>query len=489
MQNRKLYKLLALFSEEERSGFAAYLSSPLFNSSPTLIRFYALWQERLLGRGQLDPGSHYAENLLAGSKLIPERMDKYCSGLYKKALDFLAVQEFQKSTFSRMEMAAKALEHREGLRKQWEEQRQHMQEHLEQSPASADKKLQHLRFTWKSAESRIHTRETKSLWQEDFKDLHQAADSYYYLQKLRLACATTNARLIYKQEEDPAREFLQSFRQQKDKLNLDPLTEAYWLALNMISEEGEGQFFQQLFALLQDQGHSFSGQDARELFNYALNYCLRRGNKGEVQFQKYSAALYRELLTKEIILIEGKLPAQTMKNIVVIHCMVGEMDWVEGFLEEFKDRLLSGTDPHLIVYNQAVLAFYREQYPQAIEGFKKVISQLKGDVFYEIDARIYLLKAYFEDYNQLSMEGVDEMYRMYDSFRIYIDRNQKISRQHKLRYGNFIREFKRFMKILERKPLQRDRLQKLHKQVSETELMVNKSWFLEKLKTYQKPAL
>ena len=41
------------------------------------------------------------------------------------------------------------------------------------------------------------------------------------------------------------------------------------------------------------------------------------------------------------------------------------------------------------------------------------------------------------------------MFRLYDSFRLYIDRNKKISPTHKAQYRNLVRLFKRFIELLQ----------------------------------------
>ena len=480
MRNRKLYHLLALLSEEERKDFAHYLASPLFGGTKTMRRFYGLWVERVWGNE--NGGEMNAAALLRGSKLKPGRMDKYCSGLSKLLLDFMALGEYRASEQAALEKAADALEKRGAPRRSWDALRDSLQAHIDASPASADRLLRELQFKWKETEARIHTRETRELWKEDFRGLHDAIDRYYQLQKLKLALATANARLIFQQDEDPAKEFVREFSRRPDLDQLPPLTQAYWTAFQLYTTTDSDAHFHSLFTLLQAHVAQFALDEQQELFGYALNYAMQRGNRGEVRYQQYTAALYRELLQEGILLVEGRLPPKDLKNIVVIHCVVGELDWVEAFLETYRDRLTPSSDPLVITYNQGVLAFYRGEHPTAIRLMKQVISQLKDDVFYELDSRIYLLKAYFEHLPYLEMEEIDEMYRMHDSFRIYLSRNDKISHVHKARYGNFLRDFRQFMRLIEKKPLPRERLESLLAEVGEVDLMVNKSWFQDKIK-------
>lgn len=495
MRERKVYGLLALLTREEHALLIKYLGSDLFEASKTLQVFFQLWLKKVLlpdleGLGAAD---FSPEEFMDGTKLLPGRIDKYCSQLYKVLLDFFAFRHFQQSGSLRLEFVADELEKRGAPRKEWEAQRERLLREINATKLSSEKFYRQLQFQWKDAEARIHSRETQSLWKEDFRSLHEATDRYYYLQKLKLACATANARLIYnhprEHSEAPGLKFLENLDEGDARKLLDSLGFSYWLTLKLYYSEDGSREFDALFAHLQVFGALFEKKESLELFHYALNYCLRKGNKGEAIYLKYSAALYRELLDNKIILIDGKLPAQAMKNIVVIHCLVGDLDWAESFIDAYQDQLQGEKDPNVIKYNRAVLAFYRQD-PDSISLFQEVISQLKGDVFYELDSRTYLIKAYYQHLDGLSMEEIDDMYRMYDSFRIFISRNQMISEMHKQRYHNFIVQFRRFLKLLEssQQVPDRDRLLELRDQIKSAEFMANKSWFLEKLGFYLEPA-
>ena len=488
IRDRKIYHLLALLPPEEYPLFDEFLLSPLFEPSKTLQKFFALWRERVLS-ADIPSGEDLSPvDLLEGSKLIPSRMDKYCSGLYKKVLEFMAFRHFQQRGHEQLEFASRELESRSAPRKEWEAQRSKVRKSIDQMGSTSETMYLELRYRWKEAQTRVHTRETHAIWKEDFQSLHEAIDRYYHLEKLKLACAGANARLIFNRptgEEPDEPDFLTRLTPEEAPLVLSPLAYCYWLTLRLYLAEDGTEEFDLLFEQLQTSNDGFDWRESRELFNYALNYCIRRGNKGEVAYQERVAALYRELLANGNILSEGKLEPQAMKNIVMVHCDVGELDWAEQFIHEYQDRLLGEPNQNVIKYNRAVVAYFRLD-PIAIKLFKEVISLLKGDVFYELDSRTYLLKAYFEHFHQLSMEELDDMYRMLDSFRVYIDRNKVISQIHRSRYRNFISEFRRFLKLLEQEPgsVPVEQFLKLHRKVQETEHISNKRWFLDRLSPY-----
>lgn len=480
MRQRKLFTLLTLLEPEDIPSFQAFLDSVYFNNSPTLLRFFNLWVEKLLLRPEApDPT---VEDFLEGTGIQPYRMDKLCSQLSRMTLQFLAQREYDNQESMKNERLLAAIGRKNQASPELERQYKRIMKRVQRSPLSTERSLQRLQLRWLYAESMVRTRETQSLWKEDLNDLHDLLDDYYLLQKLKLVSASANLRLIYNQDsEDPAKLFWDRLKGSGQAKMLSPLAKAYYWIVEMIKGADDETAYQELTALLKKTSHSFEPDEAKELYGYAINFCIRKQNEGLHTYRVRSAELYRELLEKGLLLDNGQLVPAQMKNLVSIHCNLGELEWVEQFIEEYRDKLPEEAMECAIIYNEAVLAFFQGDFGKAIPKFKEVIRLGKEDVFYELDARAYIWKSYFEHLDHLSIEEVDEMYRLYDAFRIYIDRNERISSTHKQRYRNFIREFKRFMVILEKDPPDRDELSELKKTVESIPLMASKAWFLKKL--------
>lgn len=480
MRQRKLFVLLSLLDSDDIPGFQAFLDSPYFNNSKTLLRFFNLWQDQILSRP--DEPDPEPEAFLEGTGIQPYRVDKLCSQLYAKTLDYLAQKEFDRKDAIQNEMLLAGIGRRNPASPELERQYRKMEKKLKKQPLSTEKSMEELQLRWLYAEARVRVRETQSLWKEDLRDLHAHLDGYYILQKLKLVSASANLRLIYNQDaEDPAKVFWNQLNSSGQADKLTPLARAYYLIVEMIREDRDVAAFEELTQLLARNSEGFEAGEARELYGYAINFCIRKQNEGLLEYRNHTASLYRDLLEKGLLLENGKLVPAQMKNLVIIHCQLGQLEWVQQFIEEYRDLLPEEASEYAVVYNEAVLAFYQQDYGRAIPKLKEVILKLKEDVFYELDARVYLWRSYFEHLDHLSMEEVDEMYRLYDAFRIYIDRNDRISLAHKQQYRNFIREFKRFMVILSKEPVAVEDLSILRDEIAEMPFMANKGWFQQKL--------
>lgn len=479
MRTRRIYHILCLLKEEEAKDFREFLVSPLFGGSKMLQRFFDLWEERILGQEGVDLEP---EAFLEGSGFQVSRLDKLCSQLLRKSLEFISLKEYQQSETLQYSQTSKGLINRGAPEDEIRRQEDRFQKWLGKQNDSAEKQMEVLHLAWRAAEAKTRSRQTKELYKEGFRDLHEKLDNYYFLQKLKLASATANARLMYKQAEDPASAFISFFREHAALEELSPLIQCYFHNIEMLAQSDALKHFQQLTGLLQENASNFDLGDAAELYNYALNFTIRKGNQGELVYRTYTGALYRDLLEKGLLFVGGKLPSPVFKNLVVSHCRLGKLDWVANFIAEYRDKLPDGTHPSIITYNEGVLAFFKADYGSAIKDLKEVVSQLKNDVFYELDARTYLWKSYFEHFNELTLDEVDEMDRMYDAFRIFIDRNKKVSEIHKLQYRNFIREFKRLQVLQQQAPLNLENLKDFEQDIQSMEYTYNKDWFLLKVR-------
>ena len=481
MRKRKLYKLLAILDPKSLDLLREFLSTSFFNTNPTLVVFFDAWRKHILG-SNYDP-EMTAEGFLKRTGIQPARMDKLSTLLSQKVMEFLAMVEFRESDRLQKELFMKGLLKREMPISDLEWQYGRITNRVKKEPVSSERLLHQLRLRRILAEATVHNRQTRVVWQEDFGELHEMLDAYYELEKLKLTSASLNAWYIFnhgKETEDAIPRVLRM--DPATRAELAPLPRAYALIVALLESEGSASdLLTELLALLDAHASDFSELEANQVYAYVLNFSIREMNKGRHEFREPTAALYRQLLDNGMLHHEGTIPPQQFKNIVALHCRIGELDYVEGLIQRVDDLLSPEFTPQAVAYNHAVLSFHQQDYASAILDLKEVISDLRDDVFYGIDARVYLWRSYFENLPNASLDEVDEMYRLYDSFRIYLDRNDKISQAHKTAYRSFIRLFKRMIDLYPDLFEDRSALESLKVELEETHQLPNRGWFLAKI--------
>jgi alpha-amylase/alpha-mannosidase (GH57 family) len=114
--------------------------------------------------------------------------------------------------------------------------------------------------------------------------------------------------------------------------------------------------------------------------------------------------------------------------------------------------------------------FTEKQYENVIELLREVEYE---NVTYALGGKLMLLKTYYE------LDELTPLDSLLDSFRIYLRRNQLISREIKQQYLNVLRIVKRMAQVA---PYDRKAIEKLRNQVDKSNSLADKNWILAKLK-------
>lgn len=470
--------MLALLNSSDQDRFSSFLLSPYFNSSKTLILFWEQWRNRVLSAS----GDISEEEFIAGTPLLVSRIDALCWELMRKLRKFIGLQEYEQSPELEVVTYGKALLEKGaeiGILKRVFAQ---LDRELEVQPESPEKYLALFYHKAHSRQARILARTTESDWSKEFAELNVSLQQFSKVKNLQMGCGAANASQIFYQKgnrETKEPTFYSQYVHAKEDEKETLLERFYRLILSLLVGVNSSDLFPQLLDLLESQRDQISESIRNDGFSYILNYCIRQINLGNEPFLKHTFDLYRLLIRNGDLLPNGQISPQQFKNLVSLGCRLNRLEWAETFIEEYHSCVSGAEKEQALNYNKAVLRFHQAEYRDSIQAFKKVIQWSADDVFYGLDARIYLWKSYFEYFDSLSAEEVDEMFKLYDAFRLYIDRNEKVSPLHQVQYRNFLRLFKHFMKCLE-KPIgskRKQALQRFQNKLDEVNGVANKTWF------------
>ena len=201
----------------------------------------------------------------------------------------------------------------------------------------------------------------------------------------------------------------------------------------------------------------------------AQNYCAYQINLGNLKYYKELFGIYKTLIEKEIILSNGKIAAGNYKNIITVGLQVDEAEWVESFIKDYTDALPKANQDNDRNYNLAKVYFHQKHYGKVIEQLREV--EYKSLV-YVLGGKLMLLKTYYELKEDFALDS------LIDSFRIYLRRNQKISRDVRQQYLNVLRFIK---KLATTAPYSKVSLAKTKEQIHQCKALADKQWLLEKV--------
>ncbi len=244
-----------------------------------------------------------------------------------------------------------------------------------------------------------------------------------------------------------------------------PVVAIYYYAVLTLLHPDREENYQQLKSLIQQYAHIFPVPERRDVHLIAINFCIKKLNRGEPKFVKEAFDFYRSALDNGVLLEKGIISPFAYKNILKLGVELKEFAWIDQFLDEYRSYLDPADSENHYTYCRAVFYFNQPNYDEVLKLLQKV--EFK-DKLYELDARRMLLIIYYENGNFDALESLLE------SFKTYIRRHKELG-YHKENYLNLIR----FVKQLLASNLRSQRVrQQLKKEITDTKALAERRWLL-----------
>ncbi|MCB0704019.1 MAG: hypothetical protein KDC34_01860 [Saprospiraceae bacterium] len=466
MNRSKIMLLLRNINTRDRRRLRKFLHSPFFNENEELCKLYDFLFESVAS----PPNKKKCWAHLYPQRPYDDQAFRHLlSNLHSLALEFLTYEQLQKSPLTAQTLLLASVnkvelhKHFEGVVRSINRQSldpgilaPHFHHQL-----SRVEHYQHQNL--ELSEKRVRT----------FKHLENAdyqLDCYYISQKLKNYCDFLGYQKTLQQEAhiQLPPDFLEYVAH--SAFLKEDIVRAYFLAANMMLLPDEEHYYQQLLQLLIQLGQRFEKKEQQQLFIHLINYCIdTKINQGRQDYFQELFILYKDTLKQQIIFNGQELDPQHYKNIITVGLYVRSFDWVEQFIQEYTPQLPESNQENALNYNLAKVYFQQEKYEQVIEQLREVEYK---NISYALGGKLMLLKTYFELGEFLALDSLAE------SFRIYLRRNQLISKDLKQQYLNVIRFVRKLSTVA---PFDQKALERIHLQIEDCKALADKAWILAKL--------
>jgi hypothetical protein len=239
-------------------------------------------------------------------------------------------------------------------------------------------------------------------------------------------------------------------------------------SLRALKDPDDEAAFHRIKSLLDQYPNLFPPAESRDIYMSAINFCIRRQNRGERSYAREALALYRSALTRGILLENDVLPKYTYNNIHMLAQVSGERDWARTFLDEYRDKLPSAERENIFRYNLAVFHYRAGEHQKVLEFLAAVEF---SEVFINLDVRRMLLISYYE------LQEWSALASLLDSFKAYLRRKKDLG-YHRDSYLNLIRFTQKMMKSVGKRDVTGRRLAL---QIKATEAVAEREWLLGKV--------
>lgn len=478
LSNSELFRCLRSFSKQDEQEFTIWLKSA---SGAKALLAAKLWsvisQKKTQWNKEHFDLKHCYQLLFPDATFKAQRMRDTMSLLYSLAKDYLIWQELKQETGMRNRLLLKQFRKR-GLDKAHHVHLNRWRKTLKESPRRDNLWFYQQHMAVEAAEALVeerNVRQPKDLLQESINSL----DVYYISRKIQALCEMQNRSMIFRQDYDQhLKAEVQSALANKDYFHLDEACiSIYYRILKTFDEPEQTEHFHTLLAEIADNAESFTQEEARNLYRYAENYCIRKINKSLPSWLEQLFNIYQELINTQLILQNGQFPHTDFKNIVTVGLRLGKNDWVHDFIQENQISLDESIRTNAYNYNLANYYYETKEFDSVVELLREVEFT---DLFYEVSSKYILIKVYYELKEHFLLSY------LITSFGRFISRNKDMSNTNKQAIHNFLSLTKKLNRYQQDCPTRkaeqnRQQLNKIELEIEKGKPTTNLHWIKTQL--------
>lgn len=463
MENTRLWQLLLTLTPEERQGLKKFVESPFFNQRPEAAR---LLDALLISfkKGRPAPGKEQVfEQVFEGRDFDDHRLRMAISFLYQLARQFLTVQDFLEDEVHVAIRESEVLRRRKLYalsRHCLDSARNTLDVHKVRNADFFDQEYRLLLEECRLEMSRPGAQP------ERLQALSEQLDKAFLSRKLWQNCALLSHQNMAKSDFGPG--LLDHALDGLDEPAVPAIAIYFWYYRALTQPENSEQHYQRFKKMLFEHADIFPGEELRDLYLLAINFCIKKYNAGNQAFLREQLELYQRGLEHRYFLVAGELSAYTYLNVVTLALVLQELDWAAQFIEAYRPMLAPERQESFFSFNKARLEYAQKRPGHALQLLQK--AEYK-EVLLGLAAKTLQLKIYYES------GEFDLLDAHLQSLKTYLYR-KKVMGYHRENYMNTIRFT---LKLLEIKPYDQAARAALKQAIEQTGAVAEKEWLLAQL--------
>ena len=166
----------------------------------------------------------------------------------------------------------------------------------------------------------------------------------------------------------------------------------YYNTYLMIKDESE-QAYEQLIDDIKSHSSFFSISDLRDLYMFAISFCVKKSNQNIARFTRETFELYIYTIQNGILLENKVISRFSFTNVVTLGIKLKEFTATEEFIKQYAKLISKEFQKNTIDFNNAKLLFAKGNYQKALQIL--LTNEFK-DILWELNSKYIVLKIFFE---------------------------------------------------------------------------------------------
>lgn len=472
MLQRKIISLLKILSEDELKAFDRFVRSPFFNENKRLVRLFDFLKSfaPLFESPGMTKETAYAI-VFGDDNYNEKRLVRLLSKLCKLVDQF--IEHYGLLANPEVGFSYRLNFYEEKNQTVFFEQQLKAFRQWLETNSPKHHRYEHARFNLEKSQSNfLHRQEQYSRGDVNLQEAMDALDHYYLVEKLMLATAMYNRQAVLPVSYSPF--FLDKMLVElKEKLeSFSPTVQIWYRALCMVREPDSSEIYFQLKGELLSKLEKLDEEDGLALFLILQNSLHKAiGQQSEMYFPELFELYKVQIQQNWILSRNGTIMENVFKNIVTVGTTIGELDWTKSFIKTYRSYLPEEGREDMLAYSLGLIAFKEKAYDKALKSISQVSQK---NIFLTLSIRRLQLKIYFEQKDwEVLMSSIN-------SYRVYLHRLKRLSSRHKEVNTLFLNLLSALSK-LEAHKMDKKKIQAIESEVQQTNLLPERTWFLEKL--------
>ncbi len=321
-----------------------------------------------------------------------------------------------------------------------------------------------------------HDSMNQALNLKNVANLERYLDMYYLLYKLTIHLGVLSFQLLSKEEYDFSSMKAVNVLLELSKYSQHPLIAIYQANIDLEKDRTDKAYFYML-DLLDKHTNEVESNRLRSFYTNATNYCILQRIAGNQTYNQHLFNLYKIMHNKDLLIDNGVVPIQILKNIVTMSCRAEEYDWATEIIRHYETFIPKSIRRSVCEFCYGVIAFHQKNYEAAHERFIQVD---KINTVYDINARVLIIKCLYEKektYNEYTMTA-------FRSIEKFFKTNKELPVKNKKAYKNFIQILINLYRVRHHEG--KRTLEWLKEKLEQQEVISDKRWLLEKIEELEK---
>jgi len=464
MKDRKIIKVLSVFSSKELKLFIRFVQSPYFNTSKTLVDLLTYFNQFAPKFTSNKLSVENAFKILYPNKKFDEQViNRQISSLFKLAEEFIVLIVSEKYTIKKY---INILEYyKDNQLFPYFESWTNKLTKLNADYVYRDYDYYHHQYLIEYQNATNLAEADNRNQNLDFDVTERAFDIQYWIKKLHILCAKLNRNtFVSGQTIDHLKvEQVIDYLNKSDYLEI-PAIQVRYAALKLLYQPDQKQNYDQLKKLLKELHFNLKSEGIQSFYTFLVNCVPMYYESGTKRYEEYFD-LFKVQINNGYIYFHGYIHPHILKNVVTVALRLKKYEWAESFLKENKEKILSEESYY---WNLANLHYEKGEYSKSQDI---LLDNKYDDIFYQLGTKRMLVKIYYHlEYNDL-------LFSFINTFRVFVSRKELNSNQKK-RHQNFINFTLKLMKSVQGDS---KKLNALLDKIKSTEQLADKNWLIEQI--------